>query len=77
MSFFIVSGQSGSGKSIALHALEDHGFYCIDNLPARLLPQLAKEVIDSSDPVFQNVAVGMDVRNKDFLAEISDLLQDH
>ena len=45
MSFFIVSGQSGSGKSIALHALEDHGFYCIDNLPARLLPQLAKEVI--------------------------------
>jgi len=76
MSLFIVSGQSGSGKSIALHALEDHGFYCIDNLPARLLPQLAREVIESDDPNFENVAVGMDVRNKEFLAEISDHLQE-
>lgn len=76
MSLYIVSGQSGSGKSIALHALEDHGFYCIDNLPARLLPHLAKEVLDSDDPGFQNVAVGMDVRNQTFLKELSGYLQD-
>ncbi len=41
MDFIIVSGMSGSGKSIALHALEDLGYYCIDNLPAVLLPQLS------------------------------------
>lgn len=76
MSLYIVSGQSGSGKSIALHALEDHGFYCIDNLPARLLPHLAKQVNESDDPGFQNVAVGMDVRNQVFLKELSACLQD-
>lgn len=76
MSLFIVSGQSGSGKSIALHALEDHGFYCIDNLPARLLPHLARQVNESDDPGFQNVAVGMDVRNQVFLRELSACLQD-
>jgi len=76
MSFIIVSGQSGSGKSIALHALEDHGFYCIDNLPARLLPQLAKEAVQSNDATFKNIAVGMDVRNKSFLDELESCLQE-
>ncbi len=76
MSLYIVSGQSGSGKSIALHALEDHGFYCIDNLPAQLLPHLAREVLESTDPVFQNVAVGMDVRSQTFLQELSNCLQE-
>lgn len=76
MSLYIVSGQSGSGKSIALHALEDHGFYCVDNLPASLLPHLAREVVESGNPVFQNVAVGMDVRNKNFVDEISGYLQE-
>lgn len=76
MSFLIVSGLSGSGKSIALHALEDHGFYCIDNLPARLLPQLAKEAIQSTDATFKKIAVGMDVRNKTFLNELGSCLQE-
>ena len=40
----IVTGLSGSGKSIALHALEDSGFYCIDNLPATMLPQIAEHL---------------------------------
>lgn len=40
----IVTGLSGSGKSIALHALEDSGFYCIDNLPATMLPQVAEHL---------------------------------
>ena len=42
MRLIIVSGRSGSGKSTALDVLEDNGFYCIDNLPAGLLPQLAE-----------------------------------
>jgi UPF0042 nucleotide-binding protein len=40
MKLIIVSGQSGSGKSIALRVLEDLGYYCVDNLPVTLLPQL-------------------------------------
>ncbi|HEC48257.1 MAG TPA: RNase adaptor protein RapZ, partial [Pseudomonas xinjiangensis] len=43
MRLVIVSGRSGSGKSTALHLLEDNGFYCIDNLPAGLLPDLARQ----------------------------------
>ena len=41
MVLMIVSGRSGSGKSVALRALEDMGFYCVDNLPARFLPPSA------------------------------------
>ncbi|XNM43099.1 RNase adapter RapZ [Escherichia coli] len=41
MVLMIVSGRSGSGKSVALRALEDMGFYCVDNLPVVLLPDLA------------------------------------
>ena len=43
----IVSGRSGSGKSTALHVLEDAGFYCIDNLPALLLPELIEQARES------------------------------
>lgn len=74
MSFLLVSGLSGSGKSIALHALEDSGFYCIDNLPARLLPHLAEQIQQSSDKLSDNVAVGIDARNKEFLKELPDAL---
>lgn len=42
MVLMIVSGRSGSGKSVALRALEDMGFYCVDNLPVVLLPDLAR-----------------------------------
>ena len=44
MQLIIVTGLSGSGKSIALRALEDYGFYCIDNLPATLLPQISSHL---------------------------------
>jgi len=59
MLLMIVSGRSGSGKSIALRALEDIGFYCVDNIPIILLPQLAKALEDSKTPV----AVSIDIRN--------------
>ena len=45
MRLIIVSGRSGSGKSTALDVLEDNGFYCIDNLPAGLLPDLAERAL--------------------------------
>ena len=43
MRLVVISGRSGSGKSSALHVLEDLGFYCIDNLPIGLLPALAEQ----------------------------------
>ena len=54
MSFFIVSGLSGSGKTIALQALEDIGFYCIDNLPAALLAHFAGLLADKRDHTVAN-----------------------
>ena len=59
MILLIVSGRSGSGKSIALRALEDMGFYCVDNIPIALLPQLAESLKDNNTPV----AVSLDIRN--------------
>jgi UPF0042 nucleotide-binding protein len=59
MRLIIISGRSGSGKTIALHVLEDLGFYCIDNLPIFFLPELEKE-IGNSHPL---VAVSLDARN--------------
>lgn len=63
MRLFIVSGTSGSGKSIALHALEDLGFYCIDNLPAGLLPSFVQELLNAQRQGYSTAAVGIDARN--------------
>jgi RNase adapter protein RapZ len=63
--FIIVSGLSGAGKTIALHALEDAGFYCVDNLPAGFLADFADFVRQSSLPHYARVAVGIDARNPD------------
>ncbi|WP_010489802.1 RNase adapter RapZ [Pseudomonas sp. S9] len=63
MRLIIVSGRSGSGKSTALDVLEDNGFYCIDNLPASLLPQLAERAFQQKDSAHPNVAVSIDARN--------------
>ena len=59
MVLMIVSGRSGSGKSVALRALEDMGFYCVDNLPVVLLPDLARTLADRQI----SAAVSIDVRN--------------
>jgi UPF0042 nucleotide-binding protein len=62
-SLIIVSGMSGSGKSVALNTLEDLGFYCVDNLPAELLPEFVRNVTrDEGAP--EKLAVGIDVRNR-------------
>jgi len=62
MKLVVVSGRSGSGKSTALQVLEDIGFYCIDNLPALLLPDLVTQMSTNSDHPAQ-VAVSIDARN--------------
>jgi RNase adapter protein RapZ len=62
MRLVIVSGRSGSGKSTALHLLEDNGFYCIDNLPAGLLPVLARQAAQA-DLNLPKVAISIDARN--------------
>ena len=58
----VVSGTSGSGKSVALRTLEDLGFYCIDNLPASLLPALAEHALGAGEARYPRVAVGIDAR---------------
>ncbi len=59
MKLIIVSGRSGSGKTVALRVLEDLGYYCVDNIPVNLLPALTHTVIND----YENVAVSLDVRN--------------
>jgi len=71
----IVSGHSGSGKSVALHTLEDLGYYCIDNLPAGLLSALALELKLAPNPV-ETAAVGIDARNlPQALQQFNDILE--
>lgn len=62
MQLTLISGRSGSGKSTVLHVLEDHDFYCIDNLPASLLPSLARR-LTAGELKTQKVAVSIDARN--------------
>ncbi len=76
MNYFIVSGLSGSGKSIALQALEDLGYYCIDNLPATLLPELAKQLLAMPQTDIRNCAVGIDSRNRGFLEALPSTLEE-
>ncbi|RUO50219.1 RNase adapter RapZ [Pseudidiomarina aquimaris] len=76
MQLIIVSGRSGSGKTIALRVLEDLGFYCVDNLPIMLLPTLVHAIQDQ----YESVAVSVDVRNlpasHDDLSDALDFLPD-
>ena len=64
MRLVILSGLSGSGKSVALHMLEDLGYYCIDNLPASMLQKFARDTILTHNPAYRNMAVGIDARNR-------------
>lgn len=59
MEIIIISGRSGAGKSVALRALEDMGYYCVDNLPLNLLPQLT-DILSQSQ---SSVAISLDIRN--------------
>ena len=64
MRLIVVSGLSGSGKSVALHVLEDLGYYCIDNMPAALLRSVIDEVRSGGDGSTNLLALGVDARNR-------------
>jgi len=59
----VLSGLSGSGKSVALHMLEDLGFYCIDNIPAALLKPFVSYTVRRPEPTYERTAIGLDARN--------------
>lgn len=68
----IVTGLSGSGKTTAIHALEDIGFFCVDNLPVVLLPAFLEIQTDSSSGISE-IALVMDLRQKSFLEEYTEI----
>jgi UPF0042 nucleotide-binding protein len=76
MKLVVISGLSGSGKTVALHTLEDEQYYCVDNLPPALLPVLVKELRNSNTAFFTKTAVGIDVRtNIDDFQHLPDYLR--
>ncbi len=76
MQLVIISGRSGSGKSTALHLLEDEGFYCIDNLPVSLLPALVTQLRSEPSADGGRIAVCIDARNATRnLSRFQELLQ--
>lgn len=76
MKLVILSGLSGSGKTVALHTLEDLGYYCIDNLPLFLLKDLALGLHNRLDAAFANTAVGIDARtSSDELQRLPELVR--
>ena len=77
MRLIIVSGLSGSGKTVALHVLEDLGYYCVDNMPAALLKSVVAEVTTGSETPTRMLAVGVDARNRrQDLKALPELIQE-
>lgn len=69
----IITGLSGSGKSTAINALEDSGYFCVDNLPVLLLPKFLELYANNASEV-QKVAFGMDLRQKEFVKNYHEIL---
>jgi len=72
MQLFLISGLSGSGKSIALKVLEDSSYYCVDNLPADMLAALVEHLQKAG---YHNIAVSIDVRSANSVQRLPPLLQ--
>jgi UPF0042 nucleotide-binding protein len=68
----IVSGFSGAGKTVTLRTLEDAGYYCVDNLPASLIEEFVR--LTFSNPNISKIAIGIDIREKEFLRDIDILI---
>ena len=71
----IVTGLSGSGKSTAIKAFEDLGYFCVDNLPVLLLPDFLKLREESSEDLW-HIALGMDIRERRFLESYSKIFSE-
>lgn len=76
MRLVVLSGLSGSGKSVALNALEDAGYYCIDNIPIALLQSFVDETLPQQDPAFSRVALCADARNAADIPRLPLLVQE-
>ena len=75
----IITGLSGSGKTIALHALEDQGYFCIDNLSPKMIVTILERVNDPKDKTYHKVAISIDIRSikldKKFKMSIDNLYE--
>lgn len=71
--FVIITGLSGAGKSEAVRAFEDMGFFCVDNLPPTLIPKFA-ELVAQSDGKINNIALVVDIRSREFFDRLSSAL---
>lgn len=74
LSFVVVSGLSGSGKSHAIKSLEDLGFFCVDNLPPPLLPKFV-ELCAQAGMEISKVALGIDIREREFIRDVPAFLR--
>ena len=72
MQFVIMTGMSGAGKTIALKTMEDLGYYCVDNMPALLIPKFLEILNDAG--TYRKAAVVVDIRNADQLSELRKIL---
>ena len=72
--FIVLTGLSGSGKSQAIRALEDLGYFCVDNLPTTLIPTLAKLSLRAGGDI-EKVAIVVDVREGGFLSSLPSIFR--
>lgn len=72
ISTIILTGLSGSGKTVALNAFEDNGFFCVDNLPVSLIETFLN--LSNRTPAIYRVAIGIDIREQKFLTDFSDTI---
>jgi RNase adapter protein RapZ len=75
ITFVVITGLSGAGKSYAIKCFEDMGFFCVDNLPTTLIPTFADLVARSTKSV-DRVALGVDVREGEYLTHLLDTLRE-
>ena len=73
LNLVVISGLSGSGKSHALKAFEDAGYFCVDNLPPALLPTFV-ELCHQQGGEIKNVALGIDIRERVFFGDLAKVL---
>lgn len=74
LNILIITGLSGSGKSTALNALEDEGYFCVDNMPVMLLPKFL-ELRRTGPSEVQRLAFGMDLREKSFINQYQEIFE--
>ncbi len=71
MRIILITGMSGSGKSVALNVLEDAGYYCVDNLPAQFIPELARYLADQG---YTHLGVATDIRSRESLRKVPETI---